>query len=474
MTETVLEGPRGPVGPIGSAFKVIGVVDDVADLPGGYPRYTIFAVKDIQEFWMNVGAGWISLGNYKGEQGIAGPQWYVESAEYSNAADVPNPLENDLFLAATGQVQQYDGTTWVSRIFLSGPAGPVGPQGIQGIQGDQGPIGPEGPQGATGATGPTGPQGPTGISNITGMLKTSTTDTIAPTIGGSGTTADPYNITAQIVPHTGPGLKGLGTTANPFAPDGPSTWGTAANSGNPDLGNYGSDTTTGQPVYADVNGKLRAAPIVIPAAYAKSASAGPENYPYGVSVMSLWGSTASSLGWPNGWSGIAVTYRRHGEGSTGAAYQHYYITTTSETSYRMLYRGGGSNTWGPWRYIPVIDNDPPAITNAFTARSGWSISSQYCYLMQPNMLAAYLRVTRTGGTISVPSDGDITNSDCATLSSSYTPMVGAVGLPTIQSGRLASMFVGSDRIVTIGAVSSGSNIVNGDIISGGGIIPIQF
>ena len=66
-----------------------------------------------------------------------------------------NPSPGDVFSDGT-TVWTWNGESWVSVVYGSGPAGPPGPAGQDG---PEGPVGPAGPEGPVGPAGPAGPQG---------------------------------------------------------------------------------------------------------------------------------------------------------------------------------------------------------------------------------------------------------------------------------------------------------------------------
>jgi len=109
----------------------------------------------------------------------------VTGAKIANSTITATQLANGAvtsaklgFSCASGQILQFNGSSWVCSAGTPGPIGPIGPQGPiglngqQGVKGDPGATGPQGVagvQGVTGDTGATGPQGPIGLTGPPGI-----------------------------------------------------------------------------------------------------------------------------------------------------------------------------------------------------------------------------------------------------------------------------------------------------------------
>lgn len=126
----------------------------------------------------------------QGVEGVRGSLWYSQNSNPTFTAGV-NKYDQALN-GATGDVFQYDGTTWQYTGNIRGP---------QGRQGDIGPQGPRGEQGPQGETGPQGDVG--GFVNIVGIVG-STDELPSPSSLGNLTkaylvgTAEPYNLYIQV------------------------------------------------------------------------------------------------------------------------------------------------------------------------------------------------------------------------------------------------------------------------------------
>jgi Collagen triple helix repeat (20 copies) len=121
-----------------------------------------------------------------GAQGPTGPTGIRGSLWDSNtgAPSATGGNSGDQYLdTETGDVYEWNGTTWVITGNIRGPTGPTGDAGAQG---DQGATGMKGDDGDQGATGDQGAQGETGPSGIRGSLWDSNTGAPSATGGNSG------------------------------------------------------------------------------------------------------------------------------------------------------------------------------------------------------------------------------------------------------------------------------------------------
>lgn len=99
-----------------------------------------------------------------------------------------------------------------------------------------------------------------------------------------------------------------------------------------------------------------------------------------------------------------------------------------------------------------------------TPLSGWSIDYAQA-VIAGRMTTVTLAVTRTGGAITVPANGNIGNQPICTLTSPLVPAI-TCGWGASHSGRLASGDINTGtRIVSIGSVAPGSNISTGEAFS---------
>lgn len=112
------------------------------------------------------------------------------------------------------------------------------------------------------------------------------------------------------------------------------------------------------------------------------------------------------------------------------------------------------------------------IPTPFTAASGWSINTQYAR-RQGNLLTFAVYAERTGGTITVPSTGNITNSQVATGSAAVRGSITwAQGVAnTLNAGRVAAGgYVASTGVLTLGAVGGSGDIEDESLWSLGGVV----
>lgn len=108
-------------------------------------------------------------------------------------------------------------------------------------------------------------------------------------------------------------------------------------------------------------------------------------------------------------------------------------------------------------------------SGVFTAASGWTVSSQRA--VQTNgMIYAYFSLTRTGGTINVNDEGDITNIQIGTVAADWRPPFEVV-LGSGNAGRVASGYVNSAGSLYLTSVGGSANITNTKTISLGGTYP---
>lgn len=156
-------------------IKVIGEVSSSSELPdastyqgeygdayavGTETPYELYIFT--RQFSGNEGPIWFNIGRFPvpgpagtqgsvGPQGIAGARGSTWTVGLSTPTTTSGFRQYDMYLnVSTGEVYQYNGSTWQNVGSIKGP------QGIQGL------VGPEGPQGIQGPVGPQGIQGPAG------------------------------------------------------------------------------------------------------------------------------------------------------------------------------------------------------------------------------------------------------------------------------------------------------------------------
>lgn len=213
----------------GRNLKVDGVVDTLSLLEAlVVAEQSTYGVRENNSLYIKLATGWVSLGTFKGEQGLKGERGYTGSALVVRGAkpsvieiesiDVPEnqeawvaedtgnlylyvhnqwsnlgthrgrdfkitgsvanasqlssvvaPKEQDIYVTLNDSVlHSYVGGVWVNIGTHKGEKGDIGPQGPQGVQGVTGRVGNTGPRGATGATGPRGLQGLMGPQGLKG------------------------------------------------------------------------------------------------------------------------------------------------------------------------------------------------------------------------------------------------------------------------------------------------------------------
>lgn len=114
-------------------------------------------------------------------------------------------------------------------------------------------------------------------------------------------------------------------------------------------------------------------------------------------------------------------------------------------------------------------------TGIATAASGWTLTAQRG-IVRSGIAFVFLTLTRTGGTITVPTTGDIANTPIATLSSGWRAPALTAQVLTLTGGGVGPIsagYIGTDGLtLSISAIAPGANIVNTDSISLGGNWPI--
>jgi hypothetical protein len=105
--------------------------------------------------------------------------------------------------------------------------------------------------------------------------------------------------------------------------------------------------------------------------------------------------------------------------------------------------------------------DSGNITSGFiTAASGWALSGGQIYREKNGIAMVVLSFERTGGSISVPTGGNIVNQSMGTLAVGYRPIVEASGI-TGPTGPVASAYINTSGVVVLSAISGGNTIPTG-------------
>lgn len=126
-----------------------------------------------------------------------------------------------------------------------------------------------------------------------------------------------------------------------------------------------------------------------------------------------------------------------------------------------------TSSWSPQLLVP-----PTSSGGFFTFSSGWAASSggnsgvNYITLAGAVIVQIYVSFFRTGGAITVPSNGNISNVTVGTVSVKPQSII---ALPSGSAGRLAHWTIDSDGSVQLVAVAPGTNIATGDGFSLSGL-----
>jgi hypothetical protein len=101
------------------------------------------------------------------------------------------------------------------------------------------------------------------------------------------------------------------------------------------------------------------------------------------------------------------------------------------------------------------------LTSGFvTAASGWALSGTSQYRERNGIAMVSIGLTRTGGSISVPTGGNITNTTVATLGVGYRPIIEGSAV-TGPSGPAATAYISTSGSVVLSAISGGNTIPTG-------------
>lgn len=146
-------------------------------------------------------------------------------------------------------------------------------------------------------------------------------------------------------------------------------------------------------------------------------------------------------------------------------YRHTALVGTELTGTTIYVRAFYTGTWSPWRSVGF---DSGSITGGYTAEADWTINS-FSLRKVDRTAFIYFTVTLAGSAITVPATtGNITNSSILTLAdTSLTPALGAT-LASGATGRTASAYIHTSRVISLVAVAPGSNIATGEQFSFGG------
>ena len=111
---------------------------------------------------------------------------------------------------------------------------------------------------------------------------------------------------------------------------------------------------------------------------------------------------------------------------------------------------------------------PSVASFTSTAATGWTVTSSLGVIHPVGI--AYIRIdfTRAGADITVASDGNITNTEVATVPNEYRPASEA-SLASV-GGRVSTGYLGADGKVSLDATTTGPNILTGDTLALAGTV----
>jgi hypothetical protein len=162
-------------------------------------------------------------------------------------------------------------------------------------------------------------------------------------------------------------------------------------------------------------------------------------------------------------------------GSETLIWQRYTVYGTGSGTNRTYTRSKNGANWSAWVALMSSPLAPARITNAFAATSGWSITEQEAFLIQPNILSVVCAFKRTGGTITVGSSGDIGNVQVGTFSATYSlPHTFNFGLASGWRGRTSDLMITPLNEIYLTGVGGTADIATNDEVSMAGLIPLTF
>ena len=144
--------------------------------------------------------------------------------------------------------------------------------------------------------------------------------------------------------------------------------------------------------------------------------------------------------------------------------------TGYETDTGKIKIGNGTTAWATLSYNNVVPSDTGWISTAsmgvpIAISTGWSLTSFNIRRLN-GIVNGIITVSRTGAAITVPSTGNITNQNIATLSSGWYNTTSDSGMVlTNGAGPLTGGYIQSNGIITISAMTSGATISTGDNFS---------
>lgn len=121
-------------------------------------------------------------------------------------------------------------------------------------------------------------------------------------------------------------------------------------------------------------------------------------------------------------------------------------------------------------HLATQQMDSGWLTSGITAASGWTVDSQR-YRRVGDIIHVYFTFTRTGSAITVPTNGNISNTAIATLPAGFRPVTYGQPLVTGPAGPLVACYANTSGQVDLAAVAPGTDLsTSGQQLSTGGII----
>lgn len=164
------------------------------------------------------------------------------------------------------------------------------------------------------------------------------------------------------------------------------------------------------------------------------------------------------------------------KGTTGQTANIFQVQSGSATNFFSVSTAGDAAVLGQFNAASgfftgsvTASNlqDTGVVTSGIlTISTGWTLNWQQARMFGP-LVAATFSVTYTGATVTVPTNGDITNQAIGTLAAAYRPFY----YFTLQNfaGPMAQFYVNSGGALTLSAVAPGSTLTNGTNYQCGGV-----
>lgn len=205
----------------------------------------------------------------------------------------------------------------------------------------------------------------------------------------------------------------------------------------------------GDEVYLDSAGRLRSRPQHLNYDAIKANEA-PSVYPPGLSIMGV----SSAGGWTadgmTAQSSVVVTLMRN------AGNWAMQLISANTGDSKLYHRFGSGSTWGPWQ---LLGGNAYSLDTPLVAYSGWAMNSSYMDV-HGHTVHLYGNIKRTGATIT-SGGGDITNTNMCYIKAGLPYPKTAAGLTFTGGNTLFGGVCGSDRVLTVSAVSPGREITSG-------------